>query len=101
YLQYDFGAPEEIYGYNFIPQNITYHTPMVWYVAGSNDGSAWTTIETGAHSGVWTEGEQYESLFASPQTYRYFRFIVTENLTNYAWCITEMEILGLPSVFGN
>ena len=53
--------------------------PITWWLAGSNDGSTWTTVDNRS-SITWETNLQTNSFIATaPGTYSYYRLVITNN----------------------
>lgn len=58
--------------------------PMDWNFQGSPDGSAWTTLDTRSNEAFGARGETREYRVATPGPWRYYRILVTNNLSSGA-----------------
>lgn len=83
-LTLDIGAgnAKPLYSYavraNTVPEGA--RMPKDWTLAGSNDGSTWTTLSTVTSQTAWTSGEvRHFVCTVSGTAYRYFRFASTTN----------------------
>lgn len=104
WLKYDFGAgnPKVITHYSLtpIPSNQgaeNDRSPRTWTFEGSNDNSAWTTLDTQTDAPIFAGGEKRTYKITSPASYRYYRINVTANRGDTYLNITEMEMLSSPS----
>ncbi|MFE7407019.1 GH92 family glycosyl hydrolase [Isoptericola sp. NPDC057559] len=53
--------------------------PRSWKLEGSNDGDAWTTLDTRTNQGFAERLETRQYTVAEPRSFRYYRLKVTEN----------------------
>jgi len=83
WLQYDYGAgaAQTIKRYDITSANdVPGRDPRDWQLQGSNDGSAWTTVDTRTGQPSWPNRYQTISFnVATPGAYRYYRLNVTAN----------------------
>jgi hypothetical protein len=83
WLQYDFGpgAAQTVRRYDITSANdVPGRDPRDWQLQGSNDGSAWTTVDTRTAQPSWPNRYQTISFpVANPGAYRYYRLNVTAN----------------------
>jgi hypothetical protein len=56
--------------------------PMDWSFQGSPDGSAWTTLDTRSNESFGARGETREYRVSTPGPWRYYRVLVTNNLSS-------------------
>ncbi|MEO1366437.1 MAG: thrombospondin type 3 repeat-containing protein, partial [Acidobacteriota bacterium] len=77
--------------------------PTVWFIEGSNDGDAWTTIFEYDNPGVTPFSVRNEVLrydasvdFDPPDFYSYFRYRVEQSNGAYYHQINEIELFGTP-----
>jgi hypothetical protein len=101
WLQYDFGSgnAQTIKRYSINSGNdLPDRDPENWQFQGSNDGSAWTTLDTQSNQsfGARYLGKAYS--LASPGAYRYYRLNVTANNGNTT--SLQLSELGLWSDTG-
>ena len=74
-------------------------TPTAWTIAGSNDGSAWTTLDTRTGETSVTMGSMRTyQLSAVSAPWRYFRITVTATVSGWNTAITQLEFLAPPFV---
>lgn len=52
-------------------------TPKTWTFRGSNDGSAWTTLDTQTNVSAWASGEARTYTITTPGSYLYYEVNVT------------------------
>lgn len=86
WLRYDFGSGVtktiKRYRITSAATGSTYGNtldPMTWTVQGSQDASAWTTLDTRSGESFGNRGETREFRVATPGAYRYYRLHVTVN----------------------
>ena len=91
YLQYDFGSAQQIYGVHFLMG--TSNAAAAFNFDGSNDGTTWTTLASGA-SGTYTTVGAY---LRSVVSYRYYRVISTST-SGVAWRVYDFILFG-PTTF--
>ncbi len=95
WLQYDFGsgATQTIKRYSVTSANdVPARDPKDWQFQGSNDGSAWTTLDTQSNQSFATRFEAQTYSISSPGAYRYYRLNVTANGGDGS---TQLSELGL------
>jgi len=85
WLQYDFGSgnAQTIKRYTVACANdLPNRDPKDWQVQGSNDGSAWTTLDTQSNQAFAYRFHSNTYPIASPGSYRYYRLNITANNGN-------------------
>jgi hypothetical protein len=85
WLQYDFGSgnAQTIKRYTIACANdLPNRDPKDWQFQGSNDGSAWTTLDTQSNQAFTYRFHSNTYPIASPGSYRYYRLNVTANNGN-------------------
>lgn len=78
WVKSDLGTAKTVTTYRVIARTSTGATscPSAWTLEGSNDNSAWTTLDT--QSGLtWSSGQERVFTAASPGSYRYYRLSIT------------------------
>jgi hypothetical protein len=82
WLQYDFGASSAQLIKRYTVScaiDLPARDPKDWQFQGSNDGSAWTTLDTQSNQ-IFDERFQLKAYtVASPASYRYYRLNITAN----------------------
>jgi Concanavalin A-like lectin/glucanases superfamily len=93
--------------------NYTFRMPYNWIVAGSNDGTTWTQIDSRSTQGAWRGQEPISYTVVSTTAYLYFRLVVTaivsatglENVNLGQWTINGSNASWTTDVtsdiFGN
>ena len=73
-------------------------SPVDAVLAGSNDGTAWTTVlsYTGASWATLSEFKSFPANVDSTNAYKYFRFIITKNGGQGLGSIQAFEFYGTP-----
>ena len=83
WLQYDFGAGNaqvvKRYTINSASVNIPARDPKDWQFQGSNDGSAWTTLDSQSNQTFAYRMQLNTYNIGNTTAYRYYRFNVTAN----------------------
>jgi hypothetical protein len=95
WLQYDFGsgATQTIKRYTVTSaDDVPARDPKDWQLQGSNDGLAWTTLDTRSNQSFAVRFEAHAYPVASPGAYRYYRLNVTANGGDGS---TQLSELGL------
>ena len=88
-IVYDFGADvrTNVTAYKIYYQsaaNNTNRAPRAWAFAGSNDGSAWTTLDIREKVMDWTQPPcSLTCSFVNPHDYRYYRLQLTGTFDSY------------------
>ncbi|MBQ6136954.1 MAG: discoidin domain-containing protein, partial [Kiritimatiellae bacterium] len=109
YFVYGFDNPTRVNGISlYMPSsgngnNTSARAPKDWTVSGSNDGAAWTLLDTQSGETDWSEGEERYYEFANMSKYRYYKYDCTaNNSANDVLQIMEIELTfhnsGLPSI---
>lgn len=97
WLQYQFPAAMEITNYSITPSRAGFpnRVPTAWTLQGSNDGSAWTTLDTqtGLTTG-WTADTPRTFTIASA-SYIYYRINITNNYAGNGNLPTAIRFLAL------
>jgi hypothetical protein len=100
WLQYDFGSgnTQTIKRYTVTSaDDVPARDPQNWQFQGSNDGSAWTTLDTQSNQTFAARYQMNTYPLASPGAYRYYRLNVTANGGDG---YTQLSELGLWSDTG-
>lgn len=87
WIRYDFGASaaKTIRRYRLTSASATPALdPMNWTLEGSADASSWTVLDTRANESFGARGEVREFRVASPAAFRYYRLLVSANLSSNA-----------------
>lgn len=93
-LKYDFGLQTQVSGYAVQEGTFSYDPGTAWTFEGSNDNSAWTTLDT--RSGLtWSAQEKKTFTLSAIASYRYYRLNVSA-ATGGVVQAGEMEIYGTP-----
>lgn len=97
WLKLDCGAVVDIVGYVMSPRNTVASCPADWTFEGSNDDSAWTTLDTQT-SITWTANiaKHYTISLAS---YRYYRMNCSANNGDAQLALAEL-MLEIPAPSG-
>jgi hypothetical protein len=96
WLEYDLGAgnAQVVTRYTVTSSNdLTPRDPKGWQLQGSNDGSAWTTLDTESNQAFDQRYQLKGYAIASPASYRYYRLDITAN--NGDASFTDLSELGL------
>jgi len=95
-LTYDFGSgvTKTIQKYTIRARgSFENQSPKAWTLEGSNNGSAWTTLDTRSGVTGWTAGEIKTFTFSNSTAYRYYRISITENDGGGNTTISEVEFM--------
>lgn len=80
WVYYDMGAPTQITRYSLTSANdAVLRDPKNWVLEGSNNLSAWTTIDTQSQQSFASRQLTKYFTLASPATYRYYRLTISAN----------------------
>jgi len=81
WLQYDFGAnnAQTVKRYTINSADVPARDPKDWQFQGSQDGSAWTTLDTRSGQSFLTQMAQNTYNIGNTTAYRYYRLNVTAN----------------------
>jgi hypothetical protein len=94
WLQYDLGHTETVQRYTVISSSDRVaRDPKDWQFQGSNDGTAWTTLDTQSGQAYAQRYEMKSFTVASPAAYRYYRLNITAN--NGDTGFTDLSEFGL------
>jgi hypothetical protein len=104
WVQYDFGADiySRIGGYTITSRNNATHgvssdgasqAPVAWTLAGSNDGTTFTTIDTRT-SQSFTQAETRTFTLSSPAEYRVFRWTWTTSPGGGAVVLPKIQLVA-------
>lgn len=99
WLKIQLPSAEVVYGYSLIgwsPDTFPARCPKAWTVEGSNDGSAWTTLDTRSNisSTMWAQWQEKFFTIASPASYSYYRITVTENTGDSYLGVSQFALYG-------
>jgi len=75
--------------------------PKSWNLLGSNDGSAWTTLDTRTNEAFIGRSQKNSYTFTNSAAYIYYRLqinSVNDPATATGVQLAELEILGIPAV---
>jgi hypothetical protein len=94
WLRYDLGHTETVRRYTVISSGDQVpRDPKDWQFQGSNDGAAWTTLDTQSDQAFSRRLELKGYTVASPAAYRYYRLNITAN--NGDATFTDLAEFGL------
>ncbi|MFL6700349.1 MAG: discoidin domain-containing protein [Vitreoscilla sp.] len=80
WLQYDLGHTERVERYAITSAGgLVARDPKDWQFQGSNDGAAWTTLDTQGNQAFAQRLQLTTYAIANPSFYRYYRLNVTAN----------------------
>ncbi|USX23646.1 alginate lyase family protein [Oxalobacteraceae bacterium OTU3REALA1] len=80
WIRYDIGHTETVRRYTLIsPGDLAPRDPKDWQFQGSNDGLAWTTLDTQTNQAFATRLKLQSYTVANPGAYRYYRLNITAN----------------------
>lgn len=102
YIQIDFGSATTLGGYTLqcLPSGYNVYQSQAWKIMGSNTGSfSGEQVDIDVRTGQsWAAAEKKSFTFASPATYRYWRYLATQGGStggaNVAYLIDAMELLS-------
>jgi hypothetical protein len=89
WLKVDFGSAQVVYSYMLQGRNGT-EDPGAWTFEGSNDDSAWTTLDT--RSSIGSSSAEQDFSLASGVEYRYYRWLFTASNGGSEITIVEAQI---------
>ncbi len=94
WLRYDLGHSETVLRYTVASANDRVpRDPKDWQFQGSNDGVAWTTLDTQSNQAFAQRFELKSYTLANPGAYRYYRLNITAN--NGDAYFTDLSEVGL------
>jgi len=105
WLSYDFelGNEKTIVRYRiYYDQTDMDHSPKNWRFQGSDDASAWTTLDT-RNAEIWITSGWKEYDFTNSTPYRYYRLLVLDNkgTSDNIVSINEMEMMESYTTVNN
>ena len=72
-------------------------SPKLFYLAGSNDNSTWTMLDTQTNITGWIVGIPFEfTVNRKSNAYRYFRIVINQNNGSGWLSIQQWELYSLP-----
>jgi len=98
YIQYQFSAAHVITRYAVTSDNEAapnVRAPKTWTFKGSNDGAAWTTLDTQTNITDWATSPNTRKVFdlANSTAYAYYRLDITESNTATYLGVGELEMM--------
>ena len=101
WLQYQFVSPVKALSYRLTPQNnwgrgYLNRAPTAWQLQGSNDGAAWTTLDSQTGITNWADYTVKTFTFANSTAYLYFRLNMTANGGGDVFQLSQWELLLCP-----
>jgi hypothetical protein len=95
WILYQFTTSKKICKYTMRSYDITStDTPKSWTFEGSNNGSAWTVLDTQSNVTSWASGVKKEFPFTNTTGYTYYRINISANNGNTNFTsITEIEMM--------
>ncbi|WP_213865970.1 tandem-95 repeat protein, partial [Vibrio crassostreae] len=87
WYQVDLGQTTTLYQYDLksIVNQAVGRDPKAWTFEGSDDGVNWNVLDTRANEDNWGSAETRSYTLNQPESYRYFRFNITENNGDAVW----------------
>jgi len=98
WIQYDFGSGNSriVTSYAVTGAGEINRSPHTFNLAGSNNGSSWTTLDTQTAVPAWTASERRVYAFSNTTAYRYYRVTISSNKGNGSYTtLGELEFIGL------
>ena len=95
YLQYQFPASNLVRSYSIIPwsvDNFPGRSPKTWTFQGSNDGAAWTTLDTQTNYVGWVFNMPSYFIFNNNLRFLYYKLAITLNGGNAYLGIQHLAI---------
>jgi len=99
WLQIDLGTAQLLTAYGIQADTLaglTLRAPNTWTMQGSPDGSTWTTLDTQAGQGGWSDGELRNFTCATPGTFRYFKLNITADNGDPNLEVAELYLYSTP-----
>lgn len=99
WIKYDLSsnAAQVCTSYNITGSSILVNSPKTWTLAGSNDNSIWTTVDTVSSSTGWGINEERYFTVDTPGYYRYYKLNLTATVDSTYYGIAEIELF--PATF--
>lgn len=98
FLQYQFPTGKIVSKYTIYgPKDAGYEgrSPNSWQFQGSNNGSAWTTLDTQSGVSSWTVGTPKSYTFSNSTSFTYYRLYVTAaNSGPTDWQVCELQMFA-------
>ena len=80
WVSVDFGTAKQITKYSMLPSSVSitnFNAPRNWQLQGSSNGTTWVDINTQTNITGWVSNTAKTFTLSSPESYRYYRLLVT------------------------
>jgi hypothetical protein len=108
WVQIEFPTPIKLDRYWMFPaststgSSLYYRAPRDFYLAGSNDGTNWSLLDTETNITDWTSGRFFSVSDASKsQAFTTFRLIINKNNGGDRVSLALLKIFAVPNIPGN
>lgn len=91
FIKIDLGSPQHCERYKVTARNPTFHGWTDWVLAGSNDDSSYTTVDSRSGQS-WSNGEQKTFVVSSPQQFRFWRWAISATASGAAAEAAQIEV---------
>ncbi|MFC0515313.1 discoidin domain-containing protein [Mucilaginibacter angelicae] len=97
WIQLKFKQAQHITSYTLTSANdAPGRDPKSWNLAGSNDGSAWTVLDTRTNETFAARGQTNNYEFTNDKTYTYYRLNITANGGDALFQMAEWRVTNVP-----
>jgi F5/8 type C domain len=103
WLQYQFASAHTVTSYAITsPSNVGDGVPKSWTFKGSNDGAAWTTLDTRTNIVDWAALANTRKVFdfTNATAYAYYRLDITASNAAPYLAVGELEMIEMVTVAG-
>lgn len=97
-IEFPYAKQADSYG---IVVSDTARSPKDWTLDGSQNGSAWTNLDTQAGITTWSVLVEKTFSIATPATYKYYRLVISANNGGSYLGLTELNLYGTDPIPAN
>lgn len=94
WIQYQFSTPTIVTDYLILVLTLGSQFPTDWNVSGSNDGVAWTVLDSHTGDVGWISGLARAFDISSPQSFLYYRLTITKQSGAGSIALNTLQFLG-------
>ena len=101
WLQFQFNTPKVVKQYNIVSYSGSAYLsrfPKNWTFQGSNDGSAWTTLDTQTNQSVTSGGQIIPYPITNTTAYTYYKLNITANNGDIYLSIGQLQLFNTVPV---
>jgi len=97
FIQLKFKQPQHITSYTLTSANdAPERDPKSWTLSGSNDGAAWTDLDTQTNQTFASRGLTKNYAFDNTKTYTYYKLSITANGGSALFQLAEWRVTNVP-----